>query len=146
MILCVVCFRLCTLQYIPTRSPPIHPTPNTAILLAVTLSSAASSHRRLHNPLPPAPLLHRYLKVALTDFSSSANYIHAAFDDATKFIDECRAANSAVMVHCVAGISRSTTAVLQYLMKREGWSLKKAYAITKAARTNMRPNKVRRWG
>jgi protein-tyrosine phosphatase len=84
--------------------------------------------------------------VALTDFSSSANYIHAAFDDATKFIDECRAANSAVMVHCVAGISRSTTAVLQYLMKREGWSLKKAYAITKSARTNMRPNKVRRCG
>jgi hypothetical protein len=45
------------------------------------------------------------------------------FDKAAEVISNAVAAKNPIMVHCAAGISRSTTAVISYLMqyKRKGW-------------------------
>lgn len=48
--------------------------------------------------------------------------------------------NGACLVHCVAGISRSTTIVLAYLMKYLKMSLKDAHAHVKSRRPLIRPN------
>ena len=83
----------------------------------------------------------RYLNVSISDDSSES--ISDAFGEITEFIDACRQVRGggAVLVHCVQGISRSTSACLYYLMRREGWPLRRAYAHVKALRPIMRPNK-----
>ncbi len=83
----------------------------------------------------------RYMNVAISD--DSAEDIAHAFDEMADFIDTCRQVRGggAVLVHCVQGISRSTSACLSYLMRREGWTLARAYEHVKALRPIMRPNK-----
>ena len=81
-----------------------------------------------------------YFKLFLSDYSSSADELNSQIDNGVAFIDRARAANSSVLVHCVAGISRSSTIVIAYLMKREKMTLKDAYAYVKSKRTIIRPN------
>jgi len=45
-----------------------------------------------------------------------------------------------VLVHCMAGISRSSTIVIAYLIVRRGWSFEKAYEHVRTARPTIRPN------
>jgi protein-tyrosine phosphatase len=47
---------------------------------------------------------------------------------------------ASVFVHCKFGISRSATVVLGYLMKRNGWTLSKAYGYLKKLRPAVQPN------
>lgn len=82
-----------------------------------------------------------YLKMTLSDVQEEAEALAAEFDRAVAFIDEARSKGSRVLVHCVAGISRSTSICLVYLMKREGYTLRQAYDHVKAKRSIMRPNK-----
>ncbi len=56
------------------------------------------------------------------------------------FIDEAKAANEKVLVHCHAGMSRSVTVVLAYLMKFEGFTLNNAYDYVKQKKSNISPN------
>ena len=48
--------------------------------------------------------------------------------------------NNKIFVHCQAGISRSATNVIAYLMAREDMSLKEAFLHTKACRHQIGPN------
>ena len=82
-----------------------------------------------------------YLKMFLSDFSDNATDLYAQLDQAIAFVDRARASNSAILVHCVQGISRSSTIVIAYLMKRENMTLKDAYAHVKNLRPLIRPNK-----
>ena len=81
-----------------------------------------------------------YFKLFLSDYSSSADELSSQIDNGIAFIDRARAVNSSVLVHCVAGISRSSTIVIAYLMKRENMTLKDAYTYVKSKRTIIRPN------
>lgn len=45
-----------------------------------------------------------------------------------------------VLVHCNAGVSRSSSIVIGYLMFREGLSFSDAYDQVKLARPSIRPN------
>ena len=58
------------------------------------------------------------------------------FDDCYNFIVK----GDIVLVHCVAGISRSATIILFYLMKHTGMTLREAYYHVKEVR-NIRPNR-----
>jgi len=54
--------------------------------------------------------------------------------------DEGRSKNEGVLVHCLAGISRSVTITMAYLMFKLGLSLNEAYDLIRAKKSNISPN------
>ncbi|KRY77059.1 Dual specificity protein phosphatase 19 [Trichinella pseudospiralis] len=62
------------------------------------------------------------------------------FNECVDFIDEVRMQNGRVLVHCNAGVSRSPTIVVAYLMKRENYTLENALSFVRAKRPCIRPN------
>eukprot|EP00667_Euglena_gracilis_P005994 EG_transcript_6029 len=66
--------------------------------------------------------------------------IRDAFEPAVAFIEEARHANSAVLVHCFCGISRSAAVVLAYLIQAQGLPLGEALAFLQAQRPRVCPN------
>lgn len=76
--------------------------------------------------------------VRLVDAESSD--ISAHFDDAARFIHDEIANGGRVLVHCAAGISRSCTLLLAYLMKYRNHDLRKAFNLVKSKRRVVRPN------
>eukprot|EP00993_Chasmostoma_nieuportense_P000838 NODE_176_length_2814_cov_25.279122_g162_i0.p1 GENE.NODE_176_length_2814_cov_25.279122_g162_i0~~NODE_176_length_2814_cov_25.279122_g162_i0.p1 ORF type:complete len:841 (+),score=247.34 NODE_176_length_2814_cov_25.279122_g162_i0:201-2723(+) len=66
--------------------------------------------------------------------------IHRFFAKAHVFIDEGVASGCNVLVHCFAGISRSATLVISYLMKKQQIPFEEAFAFVKERRPNIQPN------
>lgn len=62
------------------------------------------------------------------------------FDQSNAFIDAALARGSKVLVHCAAGVSRSTTLLLAFLIARRNMSLKDAYLLTRSHRRVVQPN------
>ena len=56
------------------------------------------------------------------------------------FVDQARAEKRKVLIHCAAGISRSTTLLLVYLMARLDMSLRDAFLLVKRRRPIVCPN------
>ena len=67
-----------------------------------------------------------YLRIAVDDTFSQRISDH--FEAAIKFIEQARIANGVVFVHCAAGISRSTTIVMAYLIKMQKKSVDESFA------------------
>jgi protein-tyrosine phosphatase len=80
----------------------------------------------------------KYLRVDIDDNPRVAISEH--FEPAHEFLQQAFDEKTAVLVHCQAGISRSTTIVLSYLMKSFGMNLSDAYYRTKEKRTVISPN------
>ncbi|KAI9337055.1 protein-tyrosine phosphatase-like protein, partial [Zopfochytrium polystomum] len=57
-----------------------------------------------------------------------------------RLISRCRAARQPVLLHCHAGVSRSATVAVAYLMLEEGLSLRDAFATVYRSRPIVRPN------
>lgn len=57
-----------------------------------------------------------------------------------KFIDNCMKDRKRVLVHCAAGVSRSSTVVIAWLMKTYSMDRDKAHLMVKQARKIIRPN------
>lgn len=62
------------------------------------------------------------------------------FDDAYQFIDAARCGSGSVLIHCHAGISRSPTIAIAYLMRHAHLSLVEAYTMVKQRRPIISPN------
>ncbi|XP_042230674.1 dual specificity protein phosphatase 10-like [Homarus americanus] len=62
------------------------------------------------------------------------------FDEAIHFIDEARQAGARVLVHCQAGVSRSPTIVIAYLMKHTRMTMVDSYKYVKSRRLIISPN------
>lgn len=54
--------------------------------------------------------------------------------------DEARSKQCGILVHCLAGISRSVTVTVAYLMQRLNLSLNDAYDFVKRKKSNISPN------
>ena len=61
-------------------------------------------------------------------------------DDFEKCIDFIDSQEGATIVHCQAGISRSATVCLAYLMKKRGYNLDEAFDFLKNCRSCIGPN------
>ncbi|KAJ3371536.1 hypothetical protein GGF31_003145 [Allomyces arbusculus] len=80
-----------------------------------------------------------YLKIPLDDVPSARIDLH--FQQALDFINSARAMpNGRCLVHCFAGVSRSTSLVLAYLMSAQGCTLAQAYHATFRSRPVIQPN------
>ncbi|XP_013103971.1 dual specificity protein phosphatase 18 [Stomoxys calcitrans] len=79
-----------------------------------------------------------YLRVSIPDRPSAELSKH--FDEVADMIEEVRLNGGKTLVHCVAGVSRSATLCLAYLMKYSEMSLREAFFHVKSIRPQIRPN------
>lgn len=61
------------------------------------------------------------------------------FDASIAFMNEALAGGSAVLVHCIRGVSRSSTLVAAYIMRSAGLSRQEALGLVKRARPVVNP-------
>lgn len=81
---------------------------------------------------------YHYKQIAISDHWSQN--LSQFFPEAISFIDEARSKDCGVLVHCLAGISRSVTVTVAYLMQKNHWSLNDAYDFVKQRKSNVSPN------
>ncbi|XP_054627509.1 dual specificity protein phosphatase 22-A isoform X2 [Dunckerocampus dactyliophorus] len=79
-----------------------------------------------------------YLCIHAADASSENLLQH--FKECIRFIHECRLNGGACLVHCLAGVSRSTTMVVAYLMTVTHYSWEECLTAVKAVRSFVGPN------
>uniref|UniRef100_A0A1B6EEH0 Protein-tyrosine-phosphatase n=1 Tax=Clastoptera arizonana TaxID=38151 RepID=A0A1B6EEH0_9HEMI len=90
-------------------------------------------------PSPPLPpLVSVVLRLPLQDSSSAdiSAYLHTVADT----IQQVSQDGGKVLVHCVAGMSRSAALCLSYLVKHNNMSLRKAFTHLRSCRPFVRPN------
>ncbi|XP_073843231.1 mitogen-activated protein kinase phosphatase 3 isoform X1 [Musca autumnalis] len=80
----------------------------------------------------------QYLQIPITDHYSQDLAMH--FPSAIQFIEEARSKNSAVLVHCLAGVSRSVTVTLAYLMHTQALNLNDAFTLVRDRKPDVSPN------
>ncbi|KAK6747428.1 hypothetical protein RB195_000554 [Necator americanus] len=91
----------------------------------------------LPNPFEDNPSFH-YLRISVDD--NSSHNLTQYFSEAIAFIDAAARAGDACLVHCLAGISRSVTVCLAYLMTKNKWSLEDAYDLVLRRNASIAPN------
>ncbi|XP_064486916.1 dual specificity protein phosphatase 7-like isoform X4 [Ornithodoros turicata] len=80
----------------------------------------------------------KYMKIPIEDHWSQN--LSSFFPQAIAFIDEARQKRVGVLVHCLAGVSRSVTVTLAYLMQKHKMPLNDAYDFVKKRKANIAPN------
>ena len=78
-----------------------------------------------------------YKNVEILDVDESD--VRKEFDNCFEFIEEARKAGG-VLVHCNAGVSRSATVVIAYLMQNQRKSFPDAHNYVKERRSCIKPN------
>lgn len=79
-----------------------------------------------------------YKKFEVDDIYSENLIKH--FEEAYVFIDECISTGGKILIHCSAGVSRSSAFTLSYLIKKHSLSYDEAYNILKKGRSIAFPN------
>ena len=80
----------------------------------------------------------KYYNIPLLD--SDKEDIKKYFGNSYDFIDNAIKNNGNVLVHCHAGISRSSTILIAYIMKSQKMSLDKVLDLIKSKREQVNPN------
>ncbi|CAI5460185.1 unnamed protein product [Closterium sp. Yama58-4] len=86
---------------------------------------------------PPFPDTFSYTMVHVADAMHVDLAAH--FEGCFEAIEEGRRAGG-VLVHCLAGMSRSATIVIAYMMKTKGWDLRTALSHVRQCRPIVQPN------
>uniref|UniRef100_A0A8B9PWA2 Dual specificity phosphatase 22 n=1 Tax=Apteryx owenii TaxID=8824 RepID=A0A8B9PWA2_APTOW len=80
----------------------------------------------------------KYLCIPAADSPSQNLARH--FRESIKFIHECRLTGEGCLVHCLAGVSRSVTLVIAYIMTITDFGWEDALSVVRAARSCANPN------
>ena len=87
-------------------------------------------------PKFPGEFDYKVIPVADVPSTRLSNYFQEATDYIKKTIEE----GKNVLVHCFAGVSRSASIVIAYLMRFHGMDFNKAFKFVKARRPWINPN------
>ncbi|GCC20179.1 dual specificity protein phosphatase 10-like [Chiloscyllium punctatum] len=79
-----------------------------------------------------------YKRLPATD--NSKQNLRQYFEEAFEFIEEAHQCGKGVLIHCQAGVSRSATLVIAYLMKHTLMTMTDAYKYVKGKRPIISPN------
>jgi len=91
------------------------------------------------SPFPiPYPEDFKYLEICVDDAPTADLLQH--FPRAIAFIDNALKENGNVFIHCAAGISRSATVLISYLMASQNIDFYSAFTIVHKARSIINPN------
>ncbi|XP_028809505.1 dual specificity protein phosphatase 10 isoform X2 [Denticeps clupeoides] len=82
--------------------------------------------------------LFNYKRLPATD--SNKQNLRQYFEEAFEFIEEAQQAGQGLLIHCQAGVSRSATIVIAYLMKHSWMTMTDAYKFVKTRRPIISPN------
>ena len=66
-------------------------------------------------------------------------YLKQHFEDVAVIIRQEKEKNGKVFLHCIAGVSRSSSLILAYLMRYEDMTLLDAFELVKSKRSIIRP-------
>ncbi|XP_053133184.1 dual specificity protein phosphatase 10-like isoform X2 [Hemicordylus capensis] len=80
----------------------------------------------------------RYKRLPATD--NHRQDLRQYFEEAFEFIEEAHQSGKGVLIHCQAGVSRSATIVIAYLMKHTLMTMGDAYKYVKGRRPVISPN------
>lgn len=89
-------------------------------------------------PKPDFISENHFLRVPVND--SYCEKLLPWLEKTNEFIDKAKVSNCRVIVHCLAGISRSATIAIAYIMKTMGLSSDDAYRFVKDRRPSISPN------
>lgn len=78
------------------------------------------------------------IKISVDDLPNTQ--LCAYFDKVADRIEDVRRGGGKALVHCMAGVSRSSTLCIAYLMKYGGMTLQQAHALVLQRRPVVRPN------
>ncbi|KAI0826953.1 protein-tyrosine phosphatase-like protein, partial [Trametes gibbosa] len=107
---------------------------------AAFLTSKSISHV-LPSPSSPArtvPL--QYHRLRLVDSGASPSALSACTDAACTLLEAIRAEGGRALIHCSAGISRSPTVAVAYMVRHCGMTLRVALGTVVCARPAVCPN------
>jgi len=79
-----------------------------------------------------------FMRVPVLD--SMSEVILGFLESCCEYIEQRRKQNQRVLLHCVAGISRSATIAIAYTMKHMGLNVHEAYQYVKKCRPQISPN------
>eukprot|EP00898_Chlorokybus_atmophyticus_P002516 jgi/Chlat1/3265/Chrsp22S03519 len=105
-------------------------------LKELSITHVLTAHTDKESLKVPKALNHLFINLA--DFEEED--ITSYFDQASDFIDGVKPSSGRVLVHCGAGVSRSATLVVAWLMRCKGWTAEKALEYTKRGRSVVAPN------
>ncbi|KAK7089373.1 hypothetical protein V1264_025065 [Littorina saxatilis] len=80
----------------------------------------------------------RYKRIPASD--SAQQNLKQYFEEALEFIDDARQNNASVLIHCHAGVSRSATITIAYILKHTKMAMSDAYKFVKGKRSIISPN------
>ncbi|XP_077166287.1 dual specificity protein phosphatase 22-A-like isoform X2 [Paroedura picta] len=92
----------------------------------------------VHNNAKPSLEDMTYLCISASD-SSNQNLLQH-FKESIRFVHECRLRGGRCLIHCLAGVSRSTTLLVAYLMTVSNLGWEECLAAVKAVRSYAGPN------
>ncbi|KAH9400073.1 Dual specificity protein phosphatase 14 [Tyrophagus putrescentiae] len=92
------------------------------------------------NATRTVPLKRQVKSMRINILDSQYEKICNHFDTVSDFINDALKNNQKVVVHCISGISRSSTLIIAFLMKYKDMMLKDAFNLVRSKRWFIRPN------